>query len=226
MKIARFETFHVRPRWLFLRIETDTGIVGWGEPVLEGRAQTTETAVCEMMRELIGRDPRRIEHHWQTLHRGGFYRCGPVITSALSGIEQALWDILGQHLRAPVHQLLGGRVRDRIRLYRWSKGEPTGDYIEDVKRAVEAREFTAYKLVPLPPMRAIEGPGVVEQVVELVARVRGLVGPEIDLALDFHGRASPAMARLLAREIGTLFAVLHRGAGATGGHSGAARRDA
>jgi galactonate dehydratase len=201
MKITRFETFHVRPRWLCLKIETDQGLIGWGEPTLEGRAQTVETAVQEMMRELVGQDPRRIEHHWQTLHRGGFYRGGPVLTSALSGIEQALWDILGQHLRVPVHQLLGGRVRDRIRMYGWSGGEPTGDYIENVKKSIAAREFTAYKLVPVPAMQAIESPAVVDRVVELVAGVRAQIGRDIDLALDFHGRVSPAMARQLARRL-------------------------
>jgi galactonate dehydratase len=201
MKITRFETFQIRPRWLCLKIETDAGIVGWGEPTLEGRTQTVEMAVREMMRELIGRDPRRIEAHWQTLYRGGFYRGGPVLTSALSGIEQALWDILGKHLGVPVHQLLGGRVRDRIRMYGWSGGEPTGDYVENVKKSVSAREFTAYKLVPVPAMQAIESPAMVDRVVELVAGVRSQIGRGIDLALDFHGRVSPAMARVLARQL-------------------------
>ena len=201
MKIARYELFHVRPRWLLLRIETDGGLCGWGEPVLEGRAQTVATAVHEMMRELIGQDPRRIEQHWQTLYRGGFYRGGGVLTSALSGIEQALWDILGKYLNAPAHQLLGGRVRDRIRLYGWSRGEPTGDYVDGVLKSIERREFTAYKLVPLPAMRAIENPETVERIVETVTAVRRAAGPGIDLALDFHGRASPAMAKLLARRL-------------------------
>lgn len=201
MKIARYELFHVRPRWLLLKIETDQGLCGWGEPVLEGRAQTVETAVHEMMRELVGQDPRCIEHHWQTLHRGGFYRGGGILTSALSGIEQALWDILGRHLGVPVHQLLGGRVRDRIRLYGWSQGEPTGDYVDGVLKSIGRREFTAYKLVPLPAMQAIESPATVDRIVETVAAVRKAAGPAIDLALDFHGRASPAMAKLLARRL-------------------------
>jgi galactonate dehydratase len=201
MKIKHFELFHVRPRWLCLKIETDTGLVGWGEPTLEGRAQTAATAVTEMMGELIGEDPRRIEHHWQTLQRGGFYRGGPVLSSAIAGIEQALWDILGKHLGVPVHQLLGGRVRDKIRLYGWSGGQPTGDYVESVKKSLSAREFTAYKLVPVPAMQAIESPAMVEQVVDLVGRVRKEIGPKIDLALDLHGRATPAMARLLARQL-------------------------
>jgi galactonate dehydratase len=119
----------------------------------------------------------------------------------LSGIEQALWDILGKHLGVPVHQLLGGRVRDKIRLYGWSGGQPTGDYVENVKKSVVAREFTAYKLVPVPAMRAIETPAVVDEAVELVAKVREQIGRGIDLALDFHGRVSPAMAKLLARRL-------------------------
>ena len=122
-----------------------------------------------------------------------------MLTSALSGIEQALWDILGKHLGVPVHQLLGGRVRDRIRLYGWSQGEPTGDYVENVQKSVTAGEFTAYKLVPVPAMGPIETPAVVDRVVELVASVRAKIGREVDLALDFHGRASPAMARVLVK---------------------------
>ncbi len=117
MKITRLETIHVRPRWLLLKVHTDEGIVGLGEPIVEGRAKTVEMAVHELGRMIIGQDPRRIEHLWQLMYRGTFYRGGPVLTSAISGIEQALWDILGKSLNAPVHQLLGGRMRDRIRMY-------------------------------------------------------------------------------------------------------------
>ena len=127
MKITKLETFHIRPRWLFLKIYTDAGIVGWGEPVLEGRALTVETAVHELGRILIGENPTRIEHLWQKCYRGGFYRGGPIMTSALSGIEQALWDIKGKAAGLPVHEMLGGRVRDRIRLYGWLNIAGTGD---------------------------------------------------------------------------------------------------
>ena len=114
MKITRLETIHVKPRWLFLKIHTDEGIVGLGEPIVEGRTLTTETAVEEIGRYLIGQDPRRIEHHWQAIYRDAFYRGGPVLTSALSGVEQALWDITGKWLGVPVWQLLGGNTRDRM----------------------------------------------------------------------------------------------------------------
>ncbi len=201
MKITRLETFQVRPRWLFLKIHTDTDIFGWGEPTLEGRSQTVEAALREMERTLVGQDPRRIEHLWQQLYRGTFYRNGPVLCSALSGVEMALWDILGKSLNAPVHQLLGGRVRDRIRLYGWIRGERTGDYIEDVVHEIATGQFTAYKMLPVPAMRAVEPPSVVEKIVRGVAAVRAAAGPNIDIALDFHGRVAPAMARRLARKL-------------------------
>src|SRR6184192_3579869 len=117
MKITKLETFRVKPRWLFLKMHTDEGLVGLGEPILEGRARTVAEAVAELAEYLIGQDPRRIEHHWQAIYRHAFYRGGPVLTSALSGIEQAMWDILGKSLGAPVWQLLGGACRERSRVY-------------------------------------------------------------------------------------------------------------
>lgn len=198
MKITRLETIHVRPRWLILKIHTDAGITGLGEPTLEGRSQTVETAVREMARYLAGKDPREIERHWQTLYRGPFYRGGPVLCSALSGIEQALWDILGKSLGVPVWQLLGGKVRDKVRMYGWVKGEQTGDYIENFKRSLDDGVFTAYKFVPMPGMRMIEGPAMIGRIVENVRKVREAAGPNVDIGLDFHGRTTPAMARRLA----------------------------
>jgi galactonate dehydratase len=117
VKITRLTTYLVPPRWCFLRVDTDAGITGWGEPIVEGRAHTVATAVEEMADYLVGQDPLRIEEHWQVLAKGGFYRGGPVLSSALAGIDQALWDIAGKHFEAPVYQLLGGHVRDRMRVY-------------------------------------------------------------------------------------------------------------
>jgi galactonate dehydratase len=97
MKIASITTYPVPPRWLFLRMETDDGTVGWGEPVVEGRAATVAAAVDELADYLVGRDPRAIEDIWTVLYRGGFYRGGPIHMSALAGIDQALWDIKGKH---------------------------------------------------------------------------------------------------------------------------------
>jgi galactonate dehydratase len=117
VKIISLELFKVPPRWLFLKILTDEGITGWGEPIVEGRAETVRTAVEEMSSYLVGEDPFRIEDHFQVLYRGGFYRGGPVLTSALSGIEQALWDIKGRALGVPIYELLGGAARVKMRVY-------------------------------------------------------------------------------------------------------------
>src|SRR6476660_6337026 len=105
IKVTRLETFLVQPRWLFLKVHTDAGIVGLGEPVVEGRAETVAAAVKELEPYLIGKDPRHVTHHWQAIYRHAFYRGGPVLTSALSGIEQAFWDIKGKLLGVPVYEL-------------------------------------------------------------------------------------------------------------------------
>lgn len=203
MKITRLETIHVRPRWMFLKIHTDKGISGWGEPMLEGRALTVEKAVHEIGRSLIGEDPRNIERLWQKFHRGTFYRGGPVLMSALSGIDQALWDILGKSLGVPIYQLLGGKVRDRIRLYGWLNVAETGDYVSDVAQAMErdTRRFTAYKFVPIPVCESLETPAYVDKVVAAVAGLRKTLGNDIDMALDFHGRCSPALAKQLCKAL-------------------------
>ena len=107
MKITGYKLFPAPPRELFLKIETDEGIVGWGEPVLEGKTDTAAACVVELMEYLVGKDPRQIEKHWQRMLKGGFYRGGAIAFSAISGIDQALWDILGKSLGVPVHQLLG-----------------------------------------------------------------------------------------------------------------------
>ncbi len=113
MKIKSYELFKVPPRWLFLKIETDEGIVGWGEPIVEGRADTVKVAVDELLQSLIGKDPMPIEDHWNTMYRSGFYRGGPVLMSAISGIDQALWDIKGKFFNAPIYELMGGKTRDK-----------------------------------------------------------------------------------------------------------------
>src|SRR5438094_1348876 len=141
LKITKLETFLVKPRWLFLKVYTNAGIVGLGEPILEGRALTCQAAVKEIEPYLIGKDPRQVAHHWQAIYRHAFYRGGPIMTSALSGIDQALWDIKGKALGVPVYELLGGPTRDRIRVYAHA-GSP-----EDIRTAM-ARGFTAFKTGP------------------------------------------------------------------------------
>jgi len=115
MKITRLKTYLVAPRWLFLKIETDEGLFGWGEPTLEGHAKTMAAKIGELEAHLIGRDPLLIEDIWQSIYRHGCYRGGPVLMSAISGIDMALWDIKGKFHDAPVHALLGGQVRNTIR---------------------------------------------------------------------------------------------------------------
>ena len=196
MKITDISTFLVPPRWLFLRIETNEGITGWGEPVVEGRAQTVRTAVAELSDLLIGEDPLRIEDHWQVLTRGGFYRGGPVLSSAVAGIDQALWDIAGKTYGAPVYRLLGGPVRDRARVYSWIGGDEPREVADQAREQTEVG-FTAVKMNASGRAEPIETPGRTQAVVDRVAAVREAIGPDRDLVVDFHGRMSTAMSRRL-----------------------------
>jgi galactonate dehydratase len=197
-RITGYELFSVPPRWLFLRVETSNGLVGWGEPIVEGRSRTVAAAVRELMETyLLGEDPARIEDHWQTMYRGGFYRGGPILMSAIAGIDQALWDIKGQSFDAPIYELLGGRARERVRVYQWIGG----DRPEDVARAAEEKidaGFDALKMNATAELRRIDSPATVAAAVERVASVREAVGPEVDVGVDFHGRASKSMAKRLA----------------------------
>jgi len=197
MKITKLETFFVKPRWVFLKMHTDEGVTGWGEPVVEGWSHTVAAAVREMGRYLIGQDPRRIEHHWQALYRGGFYRGGPVLTSALSGLEQAMWDITGKWLGVPVHQLLGGAVREKIRVYAHVGGRTPEACAEAGRRSVE-QGFTAVKTSPFQAVRFVESREFVVEAVGRIAALRQAVGEGVDIGIDFHGRLSPAMAVQLA----------------------------
>lgn len=196
MKITALETFLVPPRWLFLKVDTDEGLAGWGEPVVEGRAETVRAAVAELADYLIGEDPLRIEDHWQVLTKGGFYRGGPVLSSAVAGIDQALWDIAGKAYGVPVHRLLGGPVRDRARVYAWIGGDPPGD-VAAMARAQMDAGFTAVKMNGSPTLEPIDTPARTAEIVDRVAAVREALGPERDLVVDFHGRMSTAMSRRL-----------------------------
>lgn len=200
MKVERLETFLVAPRWLFLRLETDDGAVGWGEPVVEGRAETVRAAVHELAELVVGADPLRIEDHWQVLAKGGFYRGGPILSGALAGIDQALWDIAGKVRGAPVHELLGGPVRDRARVYGWIGGDDPGRLAEQAA-AQTAAGFTAVKMNAGGAMPLIDHPAHVAELIARVAEVRAVLGDEHDIALDFHGRVSIPMARRLLREL-------------------------
>jgi len=200
MKIARAETFHAAPRWLFLRLETDDGIVGWGEPVIEGRAATVEAAVQELCEYVIGKDPARINDLWQTMYRGGFYRGGPVLMSAIAGIDQALWDIKGKALGVPVYQLLGGLVRERMKTYRWVGGDRPADIIAQIK-TLQAHGYDTFKFNGTEEFAMLETARAVDAAVEKVGEIRAAFGHSIDFGIDFHGRVSMPMAKLLLREL-------------------------
>ena len=202
MKITGLETYHVRPRWLFLKITTDEGICGWGEPVVEGKSRTVAMAVREFGEAILGRNPLHIEAIWQQLYRGSFYRGGPVLTSALRGIEQALWDIKGKALGVPVYDLLGGPVRQQIRMYTHIKkvGAQADFPVEtmvETARQLCARGFTALKYSIIPPVRAVESLQALHEHAARFQAVREAIGPAVDLAIDFHGRVGPGTAQRL-----------------------------
>lgn len=194
LKITKLETFLVKPRWLFLKIHTNAGITGLGEPITEGRALTCAEAVKEIEPYLIGKDPRPVGKHWQAIYRHAFYRGGPILTSALSGIDQALWDIKGKALGVPVYELLGGPTRDRVRVYAHAS-KP------DQMKQLKAQGFTAFKtgVAKKRPARYIETQAEVQHAAEVFAELREAMGKDIDIAIDFHGAISPATAKLLIK---------------------------
>lgn len=197
MKIDAVDTFQVAPRWLFVRIGTDDGLVGWGEATLEGNSDVVRAAVHAMSQTLIGSDPGRIEDHWQTLTKGGFYRGGPVLSSAVAGIDQALWDLAGKRVGLPVHRLLGGPVRERVRVYGWIGGDDPAE-VADAAAAQVATGLTAVKMNAGGRMPHSPSAADTADVVRRAAAVREVLGATRDLAIDFHGRISaPAARRLL-----------------------------
>jgi galactonate dehydratase len=200
MKIKQLELFQVPPRWLFLKIATDDGLFGWGEPIVEGRAATTAAAVTEVGEYLIGKDPRNVEDLWQSMYRGGFYRGGEVLMSAISGIEQALWDIKGKALGVPVYELLGGAVREKMRVYSWIGGDDPSDVAESAKGRL-AEGYTAMKMNGTGPMEWIDTPAQVELAANRLAAVREVVGKEVQIGIDFHGRVHKGMAKQLFKAL-------------------------
>ena len=202
MRITKLETFLVRPRWLFLKIHTDEGLVGLGEPILEGRALTVAQAVAQLEPYLIGKDPTRVMHHWQAMYRHAFYRGGPILTSALSGVEHALWDLTGKAAGLPIYKLLGGPLRDRIKVYGHCPGRTPGEAAQAARESV-GRGFKALKtgVSGGRPARIVETPGFVDRVVERFAAIRYAVGCEVDIGVDFHGAVSPQTAALLIKAL-------------------------
>ena len=192
MKITRITPYPVQPRWLFVKMETDDGVVGWGES-LGDKAHVVAEAIRSYEHHLVGEDPRKITHHWQSMYRGAFWRGGPTLNAAISGLEMCLWDILGKSLGAPVWQLLGGAVRDRIRVYTHAGGKTPEECATKAKSLVE-RGFTALKFCPFEQVHIVDHYSVVVKAAQKVQAVRETVGNEVDIMLDFHGRVSPTMA--------------------------------
>ena len=197
MKITRIETFLVPPRWLFVKVSTDADLFGWGEASLEGHAEAVEGAFESLRDRFIGADPSRIEDIWQTAYRLGFYRGGPVLMSALSGLDQALWDIQGKALNVPVWRLLGGQVRDRIAVYAWIGGDHPHEVAAGARER-KAQGFTALKMNACAQMKWLDSPRALDDV---LARVDAVRSEGIDVGLDFHGRVHRPMAKQLARAL-------------------------
>ncbi len=189
IKVTKLETFILKNSWVFVKISTDAGIVGWGE-MLKDDARACAAGAQEVARYLVGQDPCRVVYQWQAIHRGSFYRGGPVKTAILSGIDQALWDITGKALGVPVYKLLGGPTRDRIRVY---------------GRVDEKTGVNAMKVGPRGlnrgPIKYIEGQKFVDEVVDNFRAVRQRYGPGVDIAIDFHGAVEPPTAMLLVKAL-------------------------
>nr|WP_319490028.1 galactonate dehydratase [uncultured Caproiciproducens sp.] len=200
MKIIQVNTYLVRPRWGFVEIVTDDSFFGWGEAVLEGHASTVLACVNEMSSYLIGADPRRIEDLWSTIYRAGFYRGGGVLMSALSGIDQALWDIKGKMFGAPVYELMGGACRDKVRVYSWIGGDRPSDVGIAAKEKKDAG-FTAIKMNATEELQYLDSYDKIDAVLERVAAIRESCGKYFGIAIDFHGRVHKPMAKVLAKKL-------------------------
>lgn len=206
MKITDVQTVVVNAQmrnWVFCKVETDQpGLVGWGEGSLEWKTRSVVGAIQDFAPMVVGEDPRRIEHLYQKLYRQSFWRLGVIGMSAISAIEQALWDITAKDLGVPVYRLLGGRVRDKVRMYTHLGGGSMKAVYEtfDIEPLIELAHaviddgYTAVKVVFVPYSEPLEGEPKVARLASLMGRLREAVGDEIDIMVDFHGRAYPGMA--------------------------------
>ena len=206
MKIAKIEQFFPRQRMRLIKITTDNGLIGWGETTLEGKPKSTWSAVEELADYLVGKDPLRIEHHWQHIYRSAFFRGGNVLMSALSGIDQALWDIAGKHYQVPTCKLLGGGpVRDRVRVYaHWGIHGSSDEALTASKERLDAllkHGYTAFKSGPGGKWRAHEPPATIDAFVKRAYMMREWVGPEVEICFDFHGKMTPALAIEICHEL-------------------------
>ena len=188
VKVTKIETFVLKNTWVFVKISTDAGVTGWGE-MLKDDAKACAAGAMEVADYLVGQDPNRVVFHWQAIHRGSFYRGGPIKTAISSGIDQALWDIKGKIYGVPVYKLLGGPTRDRIRVY-GQVNQTTGVNAMKVG-PTETRQ----------PFKYVEGQKFIDEVAERFKALRDRMGSGVDIGVDFHGAVEPGTASLLIKAL-------------------------
>ena len=191
IKITKLETFVLKNSWVFVKISTNAGIVGWGE-MLKDKSKTCAAGAKQVEGYLLGKDPRRVVHHWQAIYRHAFYRGGPVLTAVVSGIDQALWDIKGKALGVPVYELLGGPTRDKIPIYGYQK-----DAEEGKVKAFKVGMFADGRQ----PHKYVETPGFVKRAADSFGALREKLGPDVNIGVDFHGASQPQTALLLMKAL-------------------------
>ena len=189
IRVTKIESFVLKNSWVFVKVSTDAGITGWGE-MLKDDAKACAAGALEVGKYLIGEDPTRVTHHWQAIHRGSFYRGGPIKTAILSGIDQALWDITGKVYGVPVHRLLGGPTRDRVRVY--GKVDPVTGV-----NAMKTQLYSGGRI----PYKHAEGQAFVEGAVEFFKTLRKKHGPGVDIGVEFHGAVQPTTALTLMKAL-------------------------
>ena len=199
MKISSFKIYEVKPRWIFIKIITDEGIEGWGEMISGTKTETVTACANEMCKKLLGRDPFDIEALWQELYRS-FFRGGPINMTVISGIETALWDIKGKYYNMPVYEFLGGKVRDKLKVYSWIGGDRPNNVAEEAKQRFD-QGFTAVKMNATEELHYIDSYEKVDQVLERINSIKELLGNKVQVGIDFHGRVHKPMAKILIKEL-------------------------
>lgn len=200
MVIETIDIYKLPPRWVFIKLTTQSGITGWGEPAVEGKSDTVIAAIKDLMPLVIGKDARQIEDLFQVLTKGGFYRGGIIMMSAISGIEQALWDIKGKSLGVPVYQLLGGAVREKMRIYSWIGGDNSEELAFGAQERI-AKGFTAVKMNLSGQLDFHVSVKKIKEIKNNIQKVREAIGEENDLAIDFHGRVHKNMVKRFMKEL-------------------------
>lgn len=200
MLITKIDVYEVKPRWIFVKVTTDEGITGWGEMISGTKTRAVVAGAKEIgNRVLLGRNPFEIERLFQEMHRS-FFRGGPINGTIVSGFEMALWDIKGKALNVPIYELLGGSVRDNLRVYSWIGGDRPDDVVAEAQDRVD-RGFNAIKMNGTEELHYVDSFREIDKVVQRVAALRDKFGYSLDIGVDFHGRVHKPMAKVLAKEL-------------------------